>query len=120
MRRRALVLLAPLVACATAAPATERPLRAEEIRAAGELLGSKLDPLRIEGQPVLRVVRGAPDALVDEAIRRATECGHFTVSDSDERRPQYALDPEVARDGITFELIDLATKRRVFFVTWTR
>jgi len=120
-------LLLGLVLAAACQTTPARPLRAHEVRAAGSALAKSLDSLTVEGMPLLRVVGSVDDPLVDEARQRAMACGKFTVSDSRERKPEYALCPETVEERtasgpvtkVTFELFQVATNRRVLVATWS-
>src|SRR5581483_8011535 len=111
--RRALavgVLSALLAACATG---ETRPLRDSEVRSAGAELAKTLEKVSVPGQPTLRIVADGPEALVEEARRRAIECGKFTVSET-EKNPAFALENDVSEEReasgpvlhVTFSLIE--------------
>lgn len=119
MRRLAPVALVAVAAC-QAPPA--RPLREEDVRAAGEVLASRLRAVelpRVSGRARTVVVVGErSDPLVEAGERRAIESMLFAeVIHDRERKPDYVIVPEKEPEGVTWELIELATKRRVFKVT---
>jgi hypothetical protein len=122
-RLAALLLVALAAACTTG---ETRPLRDSEVRSAGAELAKTLEKLSVEGTPTLRIVVDGPEALVEEARRRAIECGKFTVSET-EKNPAFALENEVSEEReasgpvlhVTFSVIERATHRRVATATWT-
>ena len=113
----AVALVAALGGCHAPEP---RALTNEELTAAGEALAASLKGVETKPKATVVIVGDRSDLLVEAGDRRAVESGRFVeVIHDRERRPDFVIVPErEGEGGGTWELIELATKRRLFKSSW--
>lgn len=109
---RWLAVFLVLVACAS------HPVVLDEasVHGAGDALEEKLRGLEVAERATLRVSETADARLAPEGERRVVECGKFRVSSVDSH-PDYVLLAGVSGNTATWEIVELATHRRVLLAT---
>ena len=109
---RWLAVFLVLVACAS------HPVVLDEasVHGAGDALEEKLRGLEVAERATLRVSETADAPLSLRGEARVVECGKFRVSSVDPH-PDFVLLASVSEDIVTWEIVELATKRRVLLAT---